>query len=48
VTHDEKEHFEPGGIGGTKCVQPADGRMLYGFYGRAGNDIDKLGAVFSD
>ncbi|KAH2009012.1 hypothetical protein KXV97_001566 [Aspergillus fumigatus] len=48
VTHDEKDHFEAGGIGGTKCIQPAGGRTLYGFYGRAGHDIDKLGAVFSD
>ncbi|GIJ84900.1 hypothetical protein Asppvi_003751 [Aspergillus pseudoviridinutans] len=48
VTHNEKDHFEAGGIGGTKCGQPAGGRKLYGFYGRAEKDIDKLGAVFSD
>jgi hypothetical protein len=48
ATQDERDHFEAGGIGGTKCVQPAHGRRLYGFYGKAGHDIDKLGAVFSD
>jgi hypothetical protein len=48
VTQDERDHFEAGGIGGTKCVQPAKGRKLHGFYGKAGGDIDKLGGVFSD
>ncbi|OGE47383.1 hypothetical protein PENARI_c046G11472 [Penicillium arizonense] len=48
VTHDETDYFEAGGIGGGKCIQPAQGRKLYGFYGRAGFDIDKLGAYFSD
>lgn len=46
VTKDEMDHFEAGGVGGDKCAQPADGRKLYGLYGRAGDDIDKLGAVF--
>ncbi|KAJ5941831.1 hypothetical protein N7516_001999 [Penicillium verrucosum] len=48
VTRDEKDFFEAGGTGGGKCTQPAQGRKLYGFYGRAGYDIDQLGAVFSD
>lgn len=46
VTKDEMDHFEAGGVGGDKCAQPANGRKLYGLYGRAGDDIDKLGAVF--
>ncbi|KAJ6118184.1 hypothetical protein N7471_014061 [Penicillium samsonianum] len=45
VTHNETDYFEAGGIGGTKSVQPAKGRTLYGFEGRAGWDIDKLGAI---
>ncbi|KAJ5471442.1 hypothetical protein N7530_008799 [Penicillium desertorum] len=48
VTCDEHDYFEAGGIGGTKSIQPAEGRKLYGFYGRAGHDIDQLGAIFSD
>jgi hypothetical protein len=48
VTQDERDYFEAGGIGGDKKFQPANGRKLYGFFGRAGDDIDKLGAVFSD
>jgi hypothetical protein len=48
VTRRERDYFEAGGIGGDKRIQPADGRKLYGFYGRAKNDIDQLGAVFND
>ena len=48
VTQHEKDYFEAGGIGGDKGIQPAYGRKLYGFYGRAGNDIDQLGAIFND
>jgi hypothetical protein len=48
VTQDETDYFEAGGIGGDKCIQPAHGRKLFGFYGRAEGDIDQLGAIFSD
>ncbi|KAF7589392.1 hypothetical protein BBP40_004335 [Aspergillus hancockii] len=48
VTQEERDYFEAGGIGGDKCIQPANRRKLHGFYGRAGDDIDKLGAVFND
>jgi hypothetical protein len=48
VTQDESDYFEAGGIGGTKSTQPAQGRKLCGFYGRAGQDIDQLGPIFSD
>lgn len=48
VTRQDKDFFEAGGIGGTKSSQPAPGRKLCGFYGRAGHDIDQLGAIFSD
>ncbi|KAG2417441.1 hypothetical protein HFD88_008660 [Aspergillus terreus] len=48
VTQDERDHFEAGGTGGDKQVQPAHGRKLYGFYGRADADIDQLGAIFGD
>ena len=48
VTQDESDYFEAGGIGGTKCVQPAQGRKLCGFYGKAGEDIHQLGAIFTD
>lgn len=43
----EGDYFAAGGVGGSICVQPARGRELYGFYGRSGDDIDKLGAVFN-
>ncbi|KAL2833571.1 Jacalin-like lectin domain-containing protein [Aspergillus pseudoustus] len=42
----EGDYFAAGGVGGSICVQPAVGRKLCGFFGRAGDDIDKLGAVF--
>ncbi|KAJ6089233.1 hypothetical protein N7467_004449 [Penicillium canescens] len=48
VTHDENDYFEAGGIGGTQSIQPAQGRTLCGFFGRAGDDIDQLGAIFND
>ncbi|KFZ03759.1 hypothetical protein V502_10682 [Pseudogymnoascus sp. VKM F-4520 (FW-2644)] len=48
VAHDERGYFEAGGIGGDQYIQPVDWRKLPGFYGRAGEDIDQLGAVFSD
>jgi hypothetical protein len=48
VTHDESDYFEVGGTGGTQSIQPAQGRKLCGFFGRAGEDIDQLGAIFSD
>ncbi|KAJ5675626.1 hypothetical protein N7462_008523 [Penicillium macrosclerotiorum] len=48
VTREDRDFFEVGGIGGDQCIQPAYGRKLYGFYGRAGEDIDQLGAVFDD
>ncbi|KAJ5471269.1 hypothetical protein N7530_008626 [Penicillium desertorum] len=48
VTRREKDYFEAGGIGGTKTAQHGEGRKLCGFYGRAGDDIDQLGAIFSD
>lgn len=48
VTREEKDFFEAGGFGGTKCPQPAHGRKLYGFYGKAGDDIYQLGSIFSD
>ncbi|KFY00913.1 hypothetical protein V495_07099 [Pseudogymnoascus sp. VKM F-4514 (FW-929)] len=48
LTHDERGHFEVGGIGGDQCIQPVEWRNLHGFYGRAGEDIDQLGAVFND
>ena len=47
VTENEKDYFEAGGTGGDKYIQPAHGRKLYGFSGRAGDDIDMLAAVFS-
>ncbi|EAW19517.1 uncharacterized protein NFIA_025910 [Aspergillus fischeri NRRL 181] len=28
VTKDEKDHFEAGGVGGDKCVQPANGAVF--------------------
>ncbi|KAL2827348.1 hypothetical protein BDW59DRAFT_160314 [Aspergillus cavernicola] len=48
VTHNERDYFEAGGIGGEKRVQPAGGRKLHGFYGKAGDDIDQLGGVFNN
>ncbi|KAJ5617714.1 hypothetical protein N7537_002828 [Penicillium hordei] len=45
---DKKGYFEAGGIGGTKSIQPAKSKKLCGFYGRSGQDIDQLGAIFSD
>jgi Jacalin-like lectin domain len=42
----EGDFFAAGGAGGRICVQPAGGRKLCGFYGRAADDIDKLGAIF--
>lgn len=36
VTREDRDYFEVGGIGGDQCIQPAYGRKLYGFYGRAG------------
>lgn len=48
LTHDERGFFEVGGVGGDQCIQPVNWRKLHGFYGRAGEDIDQLGAVFSD
>lgn len=46
VTEDEEDYFEAGGVGGTKFIQPARGKKLCGFKGRAASDIDKLGASF--
>lgn len=48
ATLEDRDYFEAGGIGGDQSIQPAYGKMLYGFYGRAGEDIDQLGAVFND
>ncbi|GAM33467.1 hypothetical protein EIK77_007571 [Talaromyces pinophilus] len=47
VTQNEGDYFEAGGIGGDKSSQPAHGRKLCGFQGRAASDIDKLGAIFT-
>ncbi|KAK1139844.1 hypothetical protein N8T08_011089 [Aspergillus melleus] len=43
----EGDYFAAGGVGGGKRIQPAHDRELCGFYGRSGDDIDKLGAVFN-
>jgi hypothetical protein len=47
VTQQERDYFEAGGIGGDKSIQPAHGRKLCGFEGRAESDIDMLGAIFT-